>query len=186
MTLLDTAEHDPLFLILSFIVSLPRIVLLAVLFGVICWVASLVLLIRAPVAKRQHWTAKASHVIAGILTVPVLLWSGWVFLAAGFGEGMTGYQLLPSISPGGCRVVVETDEGGMMANWPSNYVYLAVPGSVVLRPIGSLLPSLSANDIKTGELTLSWNGNSGVLRVGSYNVYINGIPMQDTTIYCPV
>ena len=168
---------DPLFLILGVVISLPKFVLLAVTLGVGCWVVSLVMLIRAPVKKRQHWVAKASHIIAGFLAVPVLLYSGLVFWVAGLDVWMDSYQVLFFRSPDGCQIVVKTVDWWAWdgVHTHDNYYYLEVPGSITLQRIDYLVWDYSADGISVSKPVVLWDGASGVLRVGGANA----------TVYCP-
>jgi len=155
----------PPFLVGAVVVEIQAVALVAFVAGVLCRVASfgwwLMRFQPAPAGLVRTVLAALRTVIAGIVSLVVLLCAaGGALLML---MSTSGYHVLSPPSPAGCRIVLSTQ------SWfdaTGGEVYLAAPGSPVLRDTGGSWVSDPPHDpIATKTWSLAWGGETAQVSV---------------------
>lgn len=167
----------PLLLLGDLVVPPSVFLLVTLVLGVACWWVCWRSWREATRSVAPTRAGGVFSVVATVVAVPALFVSCGIglFAVASIGE----YRLLKPASPDACRLVSERDR--VRFSGTSGRVYLAVPGSVVLRPTGAgwwsnFEEDSKADPIDDGQWSLTWDGSTGHLRVWG----------QDTEVSCPV
>ncbi|MDN5997416.1 hypothetical protein [Acidipropionibacterium jensenii] len=155
---------SPFWMIGPFITSAARLIGAGTLVGVGAWIACLWLWAFGPHSRplglvRRIW--RVVCIVTIIVTAGVFLILDGAMALLEVDNARQTFHVLPTASPGGCRVVLwrTPDSGYGQSTW----VYLKTPGSATLQSLQGVADvNLDAPEQNLG-LTLTWSGEQGHL-----------------------
>ncbi|MDR0286046.1 MAG: hypothetical protein LBI33_14340 [Propionibacteriaceae bacterium] len=162
-------------LVFGVVVAIKSVLVWSGVIGGVFWLVSAMLLglnwVQLNGGEGPTPRQVATNVLRVVATIIVMMLSVPAFLMAWAWD--EEYVVLDPVGPGGCTLVAHVVPAEMSGAATRGSLFGAMPGGLVLRPLGWDWSS-AIDPVGSGDWSLEWTGNDGVLRVGS----------QDTTVHC--